>query len=207
MLRLSLTPALLPLLPCACSRPLAETAANRLVAALLMGHDAFGPRHGCKLCACADFCSELDSMDVEARDEILTRGYLTCQRKSELVLICSCGHNSWKHHEQPISTQHYPPGDVPRPAGDMCTELHQCLAVSDLHHLAEQLSTTTFQECCHRLKERPAFLQWLKRSGIVVLKDRQAVANAVSRRRREREASERDATVQSAHSSSPSSSA
>jgi hypothetical protein len=129
----------------------------------------------------------IDSLQGEEREELLTRGYITCQRKSELVLVCRCSHKSWDHFSAPGVEVPADPGALPVTPDGVCTELYSILSAENLLHLNHVLQTTTFGECCARLSDRPAFLQWLKCVGVSSLKDRQALANSVGKARRRKD--------------------
>mmetsp|Transcript_10528 Transcript_10528/g.17909 ORF Transcript_10528/g.17909 Transcript_10528/m.17909 type:complete len:144 (+) Transcript_10528:3-434(+) len=66
-----------------------------------MGADAFGTqRQACSTpgCGCTDFVSAFNAMTTDERDALDAKYCgLTCQRKSELLLWCRCGHVCWEH--------------------------------------------------------------------------------------------------------------
>lgn len=153
-----------------------------------MGKDAFGTaRFGCKLCACSDYISVLESMPEHERDSLEgTRNTLTCQRKSELVLWCACEHAAWEHASTPEGAAVAARART-HDASD-ADELSTLLRSAELLHLAECLGAAgiTLGDCfAHLVAGRVPFLAALRTAGVEVLKDRQAVVNACSKARRD----------------------
>ena len=158
-----------------------------------MGVDAFGvPRFRCKHesgCLCADFCSTLDGMnDADKSDMEAKSRVLTCQRKSELVLNCVCGHPAWDHAGSADDVLCVP--DDTEEDEDSTNEWRTLLrgngGQASLLPLSSLLvESMTMDEAYALLDEsRPALLGRLKSVGIERLKDRQDVCNALARRRR-----------------------
>jgi len=143
-------------------------------------------------CLCADYCSTLDGMTAadKAAFEQQSR-VLTCQRKSELVLSCVCGHAAWEH----ASTE----DDELCAAGDAADT-----AAADLQDnewaslllggggdpsllplssaLAAAMSVATARALLD--SDRVSLLRELKEMGVQRLSQRQALANVLGRTRR-----------------------
>ena len=153
--------------------------------------DVFGtPRFGCRLrgCGCTEYVTPVDAMTSTQRAEVEAQYHvLTCQRKSELTLWCTCGHPSWEH------TQRRPPAaDARDESANGTVGLVSVLQQQQpsLVHLRSALAAETLDSLCSQLGSsgRVAFLRMLRDLGVSNLADRQALANAVSRESREREA-------------------
>ena len=160
-----------------------------------MGRDAWGTEWGCCLdaggCLCENFCSELEAMDDTKREAVEgSKNVLSCQRKSELVLSCVCGHPCFAHEKRQeagasnISDQ--------RRDGRLDGEWSSVLRQHDdaLHDLCPVLaaSSLTVDRAYALLDEsRVALLSALKEASISRLADRQGVCNALGRARRREE--------------------
>lgn len=153
-----------------------------------MGKDAFGSnRFGCTRCACSGYLSALESMDGEERDALeLSRNTLTCQRKSELVLWCGCGHAAWDHASTPEGAAIAARGRS-HDASDI-DELATLLRSAELIRLVEPLrkAGSTLEVMYEMLEAsgRLEVLAALKAAGVDALSDRQAVVNACGKARR-----------------------
>ena len=151
--------------------------------------DVFGtPRFGCRSrgCGCTAYVTQVDAMPPAQREEIEAQFHvLTCQRKSELTLWCTCGHPSWDHTQkcQSASGEGHAEG-----AGRV--PLESVLQQASLTHLRSVLATETLDGLCSEFAAggRVRFLRTMRERGVASLQDRQALANAVSRESREREA-------------------
>jgi hypothetical protein len=158
----------------------------------IMGIDAFGQcRFHCldaSGCACSDYCSNLDALPEAERAEMEARqNTLTCQRKSELVVFCKCGHPAWAHSSvahQVLNPAEQVIGDAGR-FGPWFDILSADLA------LLEEVGETLCQNLpsigvAYALldRSRVALLQRLREVGIGRLAARQQVANALGRTRR-----------------------
>ena len=155
-----------------------------------MGTDAFGvPRYQCIHaggCACNEFVSTLDALGANERTDVLqSQRFLTCQRKSELVLSCSCGHPAWDHASTSCADgADLIDGDTEAnflAAGEWGEVLRdgmlhlgpmllQCLSLAKAYVLLDT--------------DRVELLRCLRAAGIEALRDRQKVANALGRVRR-----------------------
>ena len=158
-----------------------------------MGKDAFGTeRFRCQSktgCLCLEFCSTIDGMKPEDKAAMEAQEHtLTCQRKSELVIFCVCGHAAWEHASSP---------DVlPSPAVDVSDDDDSDWAAllrgpggePSLLPLGLKLSESSLSvEAARLLLEesgRVAFLSKLKASGVEKLRDRQELANVFGRAKR-----------------------
>lgn len=153
-----------------------------------MGADAFGTqRFRCNDksgCLCSEFCSTLDAMDEDERVlmEQQSRS-LTCQRKSELLLFCRCGHPAWVHSSEPDHT----PLEGSETTGDGSGGPWSALLRGNgLLHLSGTLEDglTVEDAYTHLDRSRPELLQLLRELGVDALKDRQGVCNMLARARR-----------------------
>ena len=149
--------------------------------------DAFGtPRFHCEHasgCLCTDFVCTLDAMPVDDRSALeASRNTLTCQRKSELVLLCSCGHAAWEHSSEPRA----PGTDEQNGVEDERGEWHAVLnSGADLLHLCESLECLPLAEAYELLDEgRLTLMRRLLQVGVNALRDRQGVCNALGKARR-----------------------
>ena len=151
-----------------------------------MGADALGtPRFRCcdpSGCLCAEFCSTLDAMDEEERALTEQKSHvLTCQRKSELVLLCRCGHPAWAHSSEPDTildvNEDVPAGSSP---------WYTLLGDAGLLHLSAVLEDELTVDAAYSLldQSRPELLKRLRELGVAGLKDRQGVCNMLARARR-----------------------
>ena len=161
-----------------------------------MGRDAWGTEWGCCLdaggCLCENFCSELEAMDDTKREAVEgSKNVLSCQRKSELVLSCVCGHPCFAHEKRQeasaSNTSDQSGGD-----GLLDGEWGSVLRQHDdaLHDLCPVLaaSSLTVDRAYALLDEsRVALLSALKEASISRLADRQGVCNALGRARRREE--------------------
>ena len=142
--------------------------------------DVFGnARYGCAVrgCGCTAYITPLHAMSDEELAEVESRARtLTCQRKSELSLWCTCGHPAWEHHTQAEGGVLRPPGHAASREAGLTGLLHD----ASLAHLEEALAGETLHSCAARLGAgRVAFLSHLRAIGVCSLTDRQKLANAL----------------------------
>lgn len=172
--------------------------------------DCFGQaRHHCtqRGCECVGFVNQFDALDAEEREAIGRTAYITCQRKSEIMLWCSvCSHPAWDHsvasRESRASS-----ADLAEQLAARAVAAHPRADPHLLRFLAPELTESADAEAgLGRLRALPAaaalrleplgalfdagraaLLAELKRAGVERLADRQLVANAVGRFKREAE--------------------
>ena len=161
-----------------------------------MGVDAFGtPRHRCtdkSGCLCADFCSALDGLGDEGKAAMEAQAnVLTCQRKSELVLWCVCGHPAWVHAERPdVVPRIDAPSRAEQQQDEEDNEWSALLRTEggdvELLSLCAMLSSEISVDEAYTLLgvSRVGLLSRLKQAGLERLRDRQGVANVLGRTRR-----------------------
>lgn len=157
---------------------------------LAMGADAFGVlRYRCAHaggCACDDFVSTLDALDDEKRTDVLqTQRFLTCQRKSELVLLCSCGHPAWDHESTPSTCSTTSIDGEFEVRAHAAGEWAEVLR-DEMLHLGPLLQQCLSLDTAYELldSDRPELLRRLRGAGIEALRERQTVANTLGRARR-----------------------
>lgn len=163
-----------------------------------MGVDAFGtPRYRCtdkSGCLCADFISTLDGMSSDDKTQMEANSrVLTCQRKSELVLNCTCGHPAWVHASQPDDQLCSPVAtdDSADQQEESDSDWRALLKGNGgdqaLLPLAGMLSASHLTvEAAYDLLDasRVKLLESLKRIGVEKLKHRQELCNVLGRARR-----------------------
>jgi hypothetical protein len=125
-------------------------------------------------------------MPAEERDAVESSSrVLTCQRKSELVLLCACGHYAWEHAGAPdelsVCTEALDDG-----GGGDDSPWAALLRDANLRHVREALDGRLAVEDAYALLDasRVSLLSELKRVGIDKLSDRQGLCNALGRARR-----------------------
>ena len=142
-------------------------------------------RYRCKGhgCLCEEFVNELNALSEQDQETMAERFHvLTCQRKSELLLYCACGHKAWEHADTFVEEARAPIVEASDNAW------HAILAHGDpsLAAHAELLRGELTVDEAYELLDgsRPAMLAQLSRAGVAALKARQGIANALAKARR-----------------------
>ena len=163
-----------------------------------MGKDVWGQNWGAGQdksgCLCEDFCSELDSMpDEDSADFNQRRNTLTCQKKSELLLNCTCGHPCFTHHRIDAQLASEDGPSQSRTAMSVANAGEWAAILScgdkDLLHLGPLLVAKLSVADAYSLLHagRTSLISSLKTAvGINSITERQQVANALGRLERER---------------------
>jgi hypothetical protein len=123
----------------------------------------------------------MDSMEAASR-------VLTCQRKSELLVFCVCGHAAWEHAGSPDDDARLevaPDADADADDSDWAQLVRGTGGNAALLPLCPALAAAfSVESALALLDDRVTLLRRLKESGVAQLKQRQDLANALGRSRR-----------------------